>query len=114
MIAAGHEIRPDEILSREREAVDSDWVFAEDDGLVLALLTAIDPELELEGRAYDLIHELNTLRRDGGFDLTDRVRIVVPEAWRDVLDQHGDRVAGEVLAVELTAGDVAEPAIEKT
>ena len=57
---------------------------------------APSPELELEGRAYDLIHELNTLRRDRGFELTDRVKVVVPERWRDVVERHGEWVAGEV------------------
>jgi isoleucyl-tRNA synthetase len=108
---AGHELGPDEVLVETvgREG----WAVVSDDGLTVAVETAVDPELELEGRAYDLIHELNTLRRDQGFELTDRVRIVVPEAWRDVLDTHGERVAGEVLAVELTAGDVSDPKIEK-
>jgi isoleucyl-tRNA synthetase len=108
---AGHELGADEVLV---ETVGRDgWAVASEDGVTVAVETAVDAELALEGRAYDLIHELNTLRRDGGFDLTDRVRIVVPEAWRDVLDQHGEWVAAEVLAVELTAADVPEPSIEK-
>jgi isoleucyl-tRNA synthetase len=108
---AGHELGPEEVLVETvgREG----WAVASDDGLTVAVETAVVAEVELEGRAYDLLHELNTLRRDGGFELTDRVRIVVPEAWSDVLDRHGERVAGEVLAVGLAAGDVAEPQIEK-
>ena len=42
------------------------------------------------------------------------MKVVVPERWRDVVEQHGDWVAGEVLATELTAGDVDEPQIERT
>ncbi len=108
---AGHELGADEVLVETvgREG----WAVASDDGVTVAVETAVDAELQLEGRAYDLIHELNTLRRDRGFELTDRVRIVVPDAWRDVVERHGERVAGEVLAIELTAGDVAEPQIDK-
>ena len=88
------------------------WAVASDDGVTVAVETAIDAELELEGRAYDLIHELNTLRRDRGFEISDRVKVVVGDRWRDVVERHGDWVAGEVLATELEAGDVDEPQIE--
>jgi isoleucyl-tRNA synthetase len=67
----------------------------------------------LEGRAYDLIHELNTRRRDQGFEVTDRVRITVPRGLADVLERHGKWIAGEALAVELAAGDVDQSRIEK-
>ena len=60
------------------------------------------------------LEDLTALAEDLDFDSVWTLdRIVVPEAWRAVLEHHGERVAGEVLAVELTAGDVAEPAIEK-
>jgi isoleucyl-tRNA synthetase len=108
---SGHDLGPDEVLIETvgREG----WAVASDDGLTVAVETAIDPELELEGRAYDLIHELNSLRRDRGFELTDRVRVVVPESWRDVVERHGEWVASEVLATELAAGAVDEPQIER-
>ncbi|HEU5213019.1 MAG TPA: isoleucine--tRNA ligase, partial [Gaiellaceae bacterium] len=68
---SGHDLGADEVLI---ETVGRDgWAVASDDGVTVAVETAVDPELELEGRAYDLIHELNTLRRDRGFELTDRV-----------------------------------------
>jgi isoleucyl-tRNA synthetase len=108
---AGHQLGAEEVLV---ETVGKEgWAVASDDGLTVAVETAVDPELELEGRAYDLIHELNSLRRDRGFELTDRVRITLPTPWRDVVDRHGDWIAREVLAVELAAGDIAEPEIEK-
>jgi len=107
---SGHDLGADEVLI---ETVGRDgWAVASDDGVTVAVETAVDPELELEGRAYDLIHELNTLRRDRGFELTDRVKIVVPERWREVVHRHGEWVAGEVLATELTVGVVGEPQIE--
>jgi isoleucyl-tRNA synthetase len=108
---SGHDLGPDEVLVETvgREG----WSVASDDGVTVAVETAVDPELELEGRAYDLIHELNTLRRERGFELTDRVKIVVPQGWQDVLERHSDWVAGEVLATDLTAGDVDETQIER-
>jgi isoleucyl-tRNA synthetase len=89
------------------------WAVASDDGLTVALETGLDEELELEGRAYDLIHELNTLRRDSGLELTDRIRAVVPAGYADVLDRHREWIAGEVLATELSAGAVNAPTLMK-
>jgi isoleucyl-tRNA synthetase len=108
---AGHELGADEVLVETvgREG----WAVASDDGITVAVETAVDPELELEGRAYDVIHELNTLRRVRGFKLTDRIRVTLPPAYEDVVERHGDWIAREVLAVELVAGDVAEPELEK-
>ncbi|MBD0348070.1 MAG: isoleucine--tRNA ligase, partial [Thermoleophilia bacterium] len=108
---AGHELGPDEVLV---ETVGKEgWAVASDDGVTVAVETALDPELELEGRAYDLIHELNTLRRDRGLELTDRVRVTLPEVHREVVERHGDWIAREVLAVELAVGAVAEPHLER-
>ena len=63
-----------------------------EDGLTVALDTALDPELELEGRVLDLIHQLNAMRKDAGLELTDRIvrhaagdRVRPPRARR--LDQ---------------------------
>ncbi len=108
---AGYELGPDEVVV---ETVGKEgWAVASEDGVTVAVETAVDPELALEGRAYDLIHELNRMRRDAGFELTDRVLITLPDAWRDVVEQHGDWVAREVLASELAVGDVTEPQIAK-
>jgi isoleucyl-tRNA synthetase len=108
---AGHELGADEVLVETvgREG----WAVASEDGITVAVETAVDSELELEGRAYDVIHELNTLRRDRGFELTDRIRVTLPRAYEEVVERHGDWIAREVLAVELVTGDVTEPELEK-
>ena len=108
---AGHELSADEVLV---ETVGKEgWAVASEDGVTVALDTVLDEELELEGRAYDLIHELNSLRRDTGLELTDRVRVTVPAGYRDVVERHADWVAREVLAVELSVADIEAPALEK-
>jgi isoleucyl-tRNA synthetase len=107
--AAGHELGPDEVLverlGREGFAV------ASADGLTVALETTLDDDLLLEGRAYDLIRTVNTLRKERGLELTDRIALTVPEAQRDLVERHGDWIAREVLAVDTNVG--AELGIEK-
>ena len=45
-------------------------------GLVV-LDTAVTPELELEGRARDLIRQIQQARRDAGLDVSDRIALEV-------------------------------------
>jgi isoleucyl-tRNA synthetase len=106
----GHELRADEILV-ERGAPEG-WALAEADSLTVALTTELDDELRKEGRVYDLTHQLNTLRKEAGLALTDRIRVVLPEADSDLLD-YEDRIKDEVLAIEVVIGQVAEPQISK-
>jgi isoleucyl-tRNA synthetase len=88
------------------------WAVAADDGLTVALDTSLDPELELEGRVYDLIHLLNSMRKDTGLELTDRIRVTLPLSHAE-LEQHRDWIAREVLAVEIRFRDVDAPQLEK-
>jgi isoleucyl-tRNA synthetase len=109
--AGGHELGPDEVLVERRGK--EGWAVASQDGVTVALDTALDPELELEGRALDLIHRLNTMRKEAGFELTDRIVVTLPEDQSDLL-QHADRIKEEVLALEIrTDGSAGEPQIAK-
>ena len=62
----------------------------------------------LEGEAYELIHRVNTLRKEQGFELTDRVVLTVPETERELVDRHGDWIAREVLATSVDVGQALE------
>jgi isoleucyl-tRNA synthetase len=106
-----HELGPDEVLVERRGK--EGWAVATQDGITVALDTALDPELELEGRVLDLIHQLNSMRKDAGLELTDRIVVTLPEEHSDLLE-HADRIREEVLAVEIrTDGGAAEPRIAK-
>jgi isoleucyl-tRNA synthetase len=108
---AGHELGADEVLVEQhgREG----WAVAGGDGLTVALDTALDDELRVEGRVLDLIHELNSMRRAAGLELTDRIVVTLPASESDLLE-HSDWIKGEVLAVEIrTDGGSGEPQIAK-
>jgi isoleucyl-tRNA synthetase len=106
----GHEFGADEILV-ERGAREG-WALAEADSLTVAVTTELDDELRQEGRVYDLTHQLNTMRKEAGLALTDRIRVVLPESDADLLD-YEERIKDEVLATEIVVGQVAEPQIER-
>jgi len=99
---AGHELEPDEVIV-ERSGREG-WAVAAADGVTVALDTALDDALLVEGRAYDLIRAVNTLRKDEGLEVTDRIVLTVPATEADVVAAHGDRIAHEVLAVEIVVG----------
>jgi len=100
----GHGLGPDEVLV-ERGGREG-WAVASGDGVTVALDLGLDDELVLEGEAYELIHLVNSLRKERGFELTDRIVLTVPEAQRELADRHGEWIAREVLATELdVSGD---------
>jgi isoleucyl-tRNA synthetase len=108
---AGHDLSADEVLV-ERVGKEG-WAVAHADGLTVALDTTLDPDLELEKRVLDLIHELNAKRKEAGFELTDRIVVTLPQDASDLLE-HADWIKDEVLAVEIRAdGGSGEPEIAK-
>ncbi len=107
--AAGRDLAPDEVLVERRGK--EGFAVASSDGVTVALDTHLDEELGREGRVYDLIHTVNSMRKEAGLELTDRIRLSIPERDGDLL-AHTEWIARETLAVSVdAAGD--EIRIEK-
>ena len=103
--AAGHELAPDEVLV-ERSGRDG-WATASADGVTVALSTTLDDGLRREGRVYELIHRVNSLRKESGLALTDRIALTIPASDADLLE-HAEWIKAETLASSLEAdGDSA-------
>jgi isoleucyl-tRNA synthetase len=98
----GHVLEPHEVLVERigREG----WAVASDSGVTVALDTALDDDLRLEGRLLDRIHEVNVLRKESGLEVVDRIRLWLPDA--DLVDRYRDRIAAETLAVSVETGDL--------
>ena len=72
--------------------------------------THITKELRQEGIARELINRINTLRKQEGFEVTDRIALTI-EASQEIEEAyHGHReyIAGEVLAREIAFAPVHE------
>jgi isoleucyl-tRNA synthetase len=97
----GHVLEPDEVLVERigREG----WAVASEDGVTVAIDTALDDELRLEGRLLDLVHEVNALRKSSGLEVTDRIRLWIPH---EELLGFADRIAAETLALSVEAGEL--------
>jgi isoleucyl-tRNA synthetase len=111
VLCEGETISTDELLT-EREPVNEGWATAFEGELSVELDTELDDGLLLEGRARDLIRQLNELRKQTGLAVTDRIRVRLPRSQSDLL-AHEDWIKGEVLAVELALDGDEPVAIEK-
>jgi isoleucyl-tRNA synthetase len=79
---------------------------AEEGGYAVALDTAVSPELADEGLARDLVHRLQTMRKNAGFDIADHITTHY-EGDADitrVLRQFEDYVRQETLSQEFVEG----------
>ena len=82
------------------------WSVANEGTLTVALDLTITEDLRLEGVARELIRSIQTLRKDSGFDITDRIRVTIPENEdnRTCLSKFSDYIASQVLADSITLG----------
>ena len=95
-----------ELRSHAREGFE-----AQTDGtLVVAIDTRVTDELALEGTARDIVRFLQNVRKELGFDVSDRiaVRWAANERGAAVLGAHGDWIAREVLAERFEPGEGGE------
>jgi isoleucyl-tRNA synthetase len=97
---AGHDLGPEEVLVERRGK--EGWAVASSDGVTVALDAHLDDELRDLGRVYNLIHRVNSLRKEMGLELTDRIRLTLPESDASLLE-HQDWIARETLAVSVEA-----------
>ncbi len=98
-----------EDVTVERE-VTSDWVVQSAGPFVAALDPELTDDLRQEGMAREVVHRVQRLRKEAGYDYTTRIAIALDGA-EEVLaavGAHADFVAGETLARRLDVGERAE------
>ncbi|HEY8172407.1 MAG TPA: isoleucine--tRNA ligase, partial [Dehalococcoidia bacterium] len=101
---AGKTLTPDEVLVNGREK--EGFASAEENGAVVIVSTEMTPELELEGVARELVHRIQNLRKDAGFEIADRIRthFVASSIIRDALRTFDAYVRQETLSVDVVEG----------
>jgi isoleucyl-tRNA synthetase len=85
-------------------------------GVTVAVDPHLTPALAREGYARDLVRVINTLRKDAGFDISDRVTLGY-EAEGEVaaaLSDFAEFIAGETLAVEFAPGLLEDATLSHT
>jgi isoleucyl-tRNA synthetase len=79
------------------------WSVASKGRLTVALDITITPALQSEGDARELINRVQNIRKENGFELTDRIFVQleqenVPENIQHALTEHKTYICGEILA----------------
>ncbi len=76
------------------------WSVASKGSLTVALDITLTDELKQEGEAREFVNRIQNIRKDSGFDLTDRIFVTVLES-RDLkksIIQYNDYICREILA----------------
>ena len=80
------------------------WLVSNDGNLTVALEVELTDELRNEGMARELINRIQNMRKDGGLEITDRIKVTVaPNEKTDAaIAAFGDYVKAQVLADAIT------------
>ena len=73
-------------------------------GITVALDTALTEELLLEGAERELVSKVQTMRKEAGFEVTDRIEIYYTAAGRAAKVLASGAFAADVLAVNVQEG----------
>ncbi len=97
-------LEPEDIVVTSSEI--AGYSVVSEGGYSVAVTTEITPELELEGRARELVHLIQNMRRSAEFDIADHIVTYYggDEALEEVIAAHGDYIRQETLSRELTRG----------
>jgi isoleucyl-tRNA synthetase len=76
------------------------WTVSSKGALTVALDITITPELQQEGDAREFINRIQKIRKDKGFELTDKIEVIVDanEALKSSLNRFKDYICAEILA----------------
>jgi len=79
------------------------WTVANKGSLTVALDITVTPELEAEGNAREFVNRIQKIRKDSGFELTDRieVKVSVANGLKDSLTKFKTYICAEILADNL-------------
>ncbi len=79
------------------------WMVANKDTLTVALDVTVSPDLVSEGNARELVNRIQKIRKDNGYELTDRIMVRVTEndELKNSIARFNSYICAEILADEL-------------
>ena len=89
------------------------WLVASEGKLTVALDITITDELRREGVARELVNRIQNIRKDSGFEVTDKIRVEIEATEQTVaaVESFAGYIAQQTLAVEVKTSEA--PAGEK-
>jgi len=106
------------LVSEDVEILTEDipgWQVASEGNLTVALDIHVTPELRLEGIARELINRIQNLRKESGFEVTDKIELTVGNhpGLAEALAKFGDYICAQTLALKLHRVEVSEVAADQ-
>ncbi len=92
------------------------YVVATDRDVTVALDTRLDEALIAEGFAREVVSKLQTMRKEAGFEVTDRILVTVKtedEKLAAIVAENAESIKAGVLALDVALGEAAEGAYTK-
>ena len=91
------------------------FVAETDKGVTVVLDTNLTPALVEEGFAREVVSKLQTMRKEAGFDVTDRICVTCEagETLAAIVERNRDVIAAGVLARSIDLGPAPEGAYAK-
>lgn len=86
------------------------WLVATDGPLTVALDVTITSELKEEGIARELINRIQNIRKESGFNVTDKIDVFIENnsILKDAVNHFGEYISGQTLARSVTLVDQVE------
>ena len=111
---AGVTLGPDDLDVRTSDK--PGYAVAADSALMVAVATEVTTALAQEGMARELVHRIQGMRRDAGFDISDRIVIYYegPPAVTKVIEAQARYIQQETLSERLEAGPAPPDAFVET
>ena len=83
------------------------WLVSNEGNLTVALEVELTDDLRNEGMARELINRIQNIRKESGFEITDRINVfVAPNAETDAsIKEYGDYIKTQVLADAITIAE---------
>jgi isoleucyl-tRNA synthetase len=99
-----------EILAEDVEIISEDipgWLVSNEGSLTVALEVELTEELKQEGMAREIINRVQNIRKDSGFEITDRISITLSpnEEVQKAVDSFGEYIKTQVLADSIDIQD---------
>jgi isoleucyl-tRNA synthetase len=111
------ELNVKELLAVDKLPVDEfpEWPVIEEGNLGVMIDCDISPELADEGLARELVHRLQTMRKQAGFDIADYIEIYYTgsDSVLRVIQKYASYIQQETLSKVLEEGDPPEEAFVK-
>ncbi len=110
------------ITTEEVEIISEDipgWLVANEGKLTVALDITVTEELLHEGIAREFVNRIQNIRKESGFEVTDKIRVVIEDLpfVAAAVRKHSDYIASQTLALEVSlasASAIAGPTARET